>query len=447
MKKYHALLTLSVLFLIFSVIFGISCSKSETPSNPEQSQNPTPVPTVKVQVEMQIPSDAIGKNYQINFDKDIYLYGGEAPYTVTGTCSGNYLCITVTVNQGNYCLSAHIDKNSSNFVSIGNYLGIWGGLWPSDWPSTPNFSAVPVTYSPAVYAYVTLVAATQTNVSIYNYLPGTFYTPYKYKIFIDSDSNTYNGFITLFNDDLPTNQDYATGNLIVMSPGTYYIYSHIDINPPGSIDPGDIFGYYNDVTLTPQLTPPPMPNAAITSISSIQNFTFAIDEIPVPTNTPIPTSTYTFTPTNTSTPTPTDTPDCSSDSFEPNDNSFSTTNSIYFNLAFAPTATVQWHNIHTAGDVDYIQISLDNMSDNDFNGELVFETSPGISSGDTYMELYNSGESLIASDDDSGTGNYSKIIYSISIPAHTYSIVYYIKIKQKNNNQTICSYNFSATVH
>lgn len=151
MKKYLILLSFFCLFIIFSGIFLISCSKSETPSNPEQPQNPTPVPTVKVQVEMQIPTDANGKPYQINFDRDIYLYGGEAPYTVTGTCSGNYLCITVTVNQGNYCVSAHVDKNSSEFVSIGNYLGIWGGLWPSDWPSTPNFSAIPVTYSPVVY--------------------------------------------------------------------------------------------------------------------------------------------------------------------------------------------------------------------------------------------------------------------------------------------------------
>lgn len=279
-------------------------------------------------------------------------------------------------------------------------------------------------------------------------MPVQLINSYKYKICLDSDSNTYNGYLSLFADDTPTNQSYVTGNLIAISPGTYYIYSHIDINPPGSIDPGDLFGFYNGTTLTPQLTPPPSPNAVISSISSAQNFTFALDEIPVPTNTPIPTSTYTFTPTNTPTATPTDTPDCSADTYESyNDNSFSTNNTIYFNVAASPTQTLQWHNIHTSGDVDYIKIYIDNMGSNTFNGEFIFETSPGEYTGDTYMELYDNNQNLLASDDDTGIGYYSKITHFISVPQHTYGVVYYVKIRQKNNNQSICSYNFSVSFH
>jgi len=73
------------------------------------------------------------------------------------------------------------------------------------------------------------------------------------------------------------------------------------------------------------------------------------------------------------------------------------------------------HSIHTAGDVDYVTFTSTGVLD------VVIETLGQPGGGDTTLALYDATETLLASDNDSGVGTYSRITYD-ALPAGTYYV-------------------------
>lgn len=105
-------------------------------------------------------------------------------------------------------------------------------------------------------------------------------------------------------------------------------------------------------------------------------------------------------------------------------------------LANAKPITIhfpQQRSIFPAGDEDWVEIELASPS------SIVAETSDAGQAGDTILELYDSGGVLLASDDDSGDGNFSRIEVgcgSGGLAAGTY----YLRVTAKNPADTIRDY-------
>lgn len=98
--------------------------------------------------------------------------------------------------------------------------------------------------------------------------------------------------------------------------------------------------------------------------------------------------------------------------------------------------TSQAHNILPLGDWDYMSFTLDHESG------VVLTTSGPDDKADTYLDLYDSNQSLIISDDDSGNDLYSRITRTCDadpLPAGTY----YVRVSDYGNNETIFDYAFS----
>jgi len=91
----------------------------------------------------------------------------------------------------------------------------------------------------------------------------------------------------------------------------------------------------------------------------------------------------------------------------------------------------QGRSIHVPGDVDYIRFTLAEDSD------VVIETSGA--AGDTVLELYDSSEGLVTSDDDGGVGLFSRI--GRALTAGTY----YAVVSSWDAEQTILAYALSLT--
>ena len=117
--------------------------------------------------------------------------------------------------------------------------------------------------------------------------------------------------------------------------------------------------------------------------------------------------------------------DCDADNYEP-DNSFGAASS--FSLGGS-----QSHSICPPGDIDWVKFTINSTSD------VTIETS-GESGGDTKIYLYDSSQDQIESDDDGGSGNYSRITES-SLSSGTY----YVKIEEYGNNDEIGSYSIAIT--
>ena len=97
---------------------------------------------------------------------------------------------------------------------------------------------------------------------------------------------------------------------------------------------------------------------------------------------------------------------------------------------------VQIHNLRPAGDVDWVKFTLSQPS------AVVVETAPGQSVADTEIALYDSGLTLLDSDDNGGTGSYSYI--NTCDQAKLEDGTYYIRVNEKGNNNEISSYTISV---
>lgn len=107
------------------------------------------------------------------------------------------------------------------------------------------------------------------------------------------------------------------------------------------------------------------------------------------------------------------------------DNSFTTAKNITLN-------SVQNRSISAVGDVDYAKFELDSY--------YYLELSTDGVSGDTRLWLYDSNEQLLTFDDDSGNNMHAQIIADPLPPG-----LYYIKVDEFANDQTIDSYNLTLT--
>jgi len=92
----------------------------------------------------------------------------------------------------------------------------------------------------------------------------------------------------------------------------------------------------------------------------------------------------------------------------------------------------QWHSILPLGDNDYLKFTLAQRS--------TVEIFTDGTIGDTELFLYNGGQSLIATDDDSGDYTFSNI--SQTLDAGTY----YIMVREVGSNDTIEAYSIYLTI-
>ena len=92
----------------------------------------------------------------------------------------------------------------------------------------------------------------------------------------------------------------------------------------------------------------------------------------------------------------------------------------------------QKHSIKPLGDIDWVKFNI--VSDS----SVMIETS-GSGNYDTFITLYDSEFNPIASSDNDGSGNYSKIKMSLSFG------LYYVEIKESGNNAEIDEYFISVS--
>mgnify|MGYP001772886826 CR=1 FL=1 len=92
----------------------------------------------------------------------------------------------------------------------------------------------------------------------------------------------------------------------------------------------------------------------------------------------------------------------------------------------------QERSISPRGDVDWAKFTLTSRS------RVIIETSGP--SGDTVMELYDSRGNKLAEDDDSGQGEFSKIVITLD------SGTYYIRVREYGNDEEIPLYYLTLTV-
>ena len=94
----------------------------------------------------------------------------------------------------------------------------------------------------------------------------------------------------------------------------------------------------------------------------------------------------------------------------------------------------QARSIDPVGDVDWAQLLVSQLT------QVTIQTD-GIQGGDTQLNLYgpNSSSRLLQSDDDSGSGLYSRISTTLS-PGW-----YWVKVNEKGNDAAILSYTLSAS--
>ena len=95
----------------------------------------------------------------------------------------------------------------------------------------------------------------------------------------------------------------------------------------------------------------------------------------------------------------------------------------------APNGRLQFRSIYRAGDTDWIRFSIGRHGAQ----KVTFETAG--SDGDTQIWLFTSQLHLVASDDDSGVGDFSKIVLP-ALPPGTY----YGRIRENGNNGIIPGY-------
>jgi hypothetical protein len=454
MKKniFTPIITCLIVTFVFSFL---NCKKEEAPTSP---QTPPQIPSYNVDVELFLPSISTGKTYEITFDNDKYASNGYY-LSVTGAC-GDAASVskTVKVRQGTYYLTGFVDTDDSILpkITLEDYIGVYNGTWPESVPENPNAEVNSNTY----------LGVTLTTISAPNSF-GIISFPYELKgqhtvyVVCDTDLNTINGvegISSVIEPDLTTTSKY---NMVLPMPGMFYFYAFVDNVGNGfPPEPYDFFGYY-DKEAMPQLTPPEAPNAEIADIAAENYYDIDIGLIPTPTytstrppltSTITPTSTFTFTSTKTctftltQTTTPTLTPTCGTDTFEPDNDFASAYDSIYYNLASPYEQPPQTRSIFSTGDADYIKIKIDNMDGKSHSFDLTIATSEGTLGGDTEITMYDSSYTQIAYDDDSGSGSYSQIIYSATIPAYIYGTTYYIKVNEKGDNAEICNYILSFQI-
>jgi len=102
------------------------------------------------------------------------------------------------------------------------------------------------------------------------------------------------------------------------------------------------------------------------------------------------------------------------------------------------TEITQTHSIYPVGDSDIMSFTLNQPSG------VVLKTGGPDSNADTIVELYDSKQNLITSDDDGGLGLYSLITRTCGVdelPAGTY----YVQVNEYDDNDLIPSYTMSLT--
>ena len=112
------------------------------------------------------------------------------------------------------------------------------------------------------------------------------------------------------------------------------------------------------------------------------------------------------------------------DSYEPDN--------TYLDATTLIAGSAQTHNIAPVSDVDWYVFSISRSSN------IVLQTSGP--SGDTYLRLYDSSITQIAADDDSGTGEFSRITLNYMLPG-----TYYARVEEYGNNAAIASYSISLS--
>ena len=116
------------------------------------------------------------------------------------------------------------------------------------------------------------------------------------------------------------------------------------------------------------------------------------------------------------------------DSYE-SDDDFASANPI-------SAGAFQEHNIVPVGDNDYMRFTLEQES-----GVVLTLSGPDDKS-DTFLDLYDNDQTLVASDDDGGDSLYSRITRTCGLNALPAG-AYYIKVTDYNNDEVIPSYTVS----
>ncbi len=100
------------------------------------------------------------------------------------------------------------------------------------------------------------------------------------------------------------------------------------------------------------------------------------------------------------------TPEPTADAYEPDDSAAA--------AKLIEAGEPQTHSFHSGSDLDFVTFTLSAPA------SVVVETSGSDTSGDTELTLYDAGAAQLAYDDESGTGNYSRL--ALALQAGTYVV-------------------------
>lgn len=116
------------------------------------------------------------------------------------------------------------------------------------------------------------------------------------------------------------------------------------------------------------------------------------------------------------------------DSFEPDNSAGQATELMQ--------TAMQLHSISPVADIDWWSFTLQNSVN-----ETIFETLSAGFGGDTFIRLYDSGLNQIASDDNSGSASFSRLVSSNLEPG-----TYYLSVEESGNNAQIEGYFLRAKI-
>ncbi|MCX8094360.1 MAG: hypothetical protein N3E50_09390 [Candidatus Goldbacteria bacterium] len=278
MGKYIQIF-LIMIFIQMSFLF-FNCSRHNPPTMPESipTSTATVIPSYgTVKGTLNLPTPAVGKNYYI-YLFDSFEGFSHAEATTYGVCgAGVSIPYSITVSAGSYYMVVIIDTDN-NGMSLspnpGDYVGVYGVTWPQ-WPVSANV----IISNGQILNYdidlVTGFANVSGYVNVYSMAPGkNFY------IFVDNDTNPVNSnhvaYSNIILSDGVLSVDYS---LLVLIPGTYYIYAGVDVNDSGlPFNSGDQLGNWGVCGCNPT-NPPASANANI-NISIVNNFYFKMGILP-----------------------------------------------------------------------------------------------------------------------------------------------------------------------
>ncbi len=266
MKKTWVVYLVAV-FLTASLLSFTGCG-----SSPSAPADPTPVPTVSVTGNLNLPGAQNGKAFKVSYYSSLSDLSNPVN-SLSGTCGASATVpYSLTVSAGSYYITAVVDVDSNTFFfspNAGDYLGVYGTTWPV-WPGSKNAAVS----SGSSSFDVNLVTAS-------NNLSGTITIPAdqagkQYWVLVDQDTNGGNSnYAALQMGNLPSGTAIPFA-VVVMVPGTYYLYGGVNMDSSGPPVTGDYIGFYG-VSSPPYYNSPASPNLTIdVAASDVKNFSESI---------------------------------------------------------------------------------------------------------------------------------------------------------------------------